>query len=123
MMLVPALKRHALGLRDAERRSEQVALDVVGRQAIAPEEALNVAGLNQPHHQVAHAGMDQDRSADEQGPATTGPNGAQPLADLADQDRLRLLAGDRAAHEGEYLRLTARALQWDHPHTLMAHDH
>ena len=71
---------------------------------------------------VARARVHQHGAAHEDHPASASPDLAQTLGNLADQQHLRFLARDAAAHERKDLGLRTRALQGRDAHALMAND-
>src|SRR5713101_9267811 len=107
VILVTTFLGDPLAERDAERRAEHRHFDVVGREPVPSKHYVDITFADQTGDQVARARMDQYWAAHQNDPPVTLPDFAQPLGDLADEQRLRLFARDAAAHERKDLRLRA----------------
>src|SRR5438105_13447463 len=91
-------------------------------EAVAAEQHVDITVTDQTGDQVAGAGVHQHRAADEDDSAASFADLSYSLGDLADKQRLRLLARDATAHEREDLRLRARPLERRDPHAFVADD-
>ena len=101
---------------DPERRAVERGLDVVGGQRVAGEQHVDVARLDEGDHRRRGAGVHDGRTADPEHLAAVGLHLAHLRGDLPQQQRLRLLARHRGAHEAEASLVPSRHREHDlHP--------
>ncbi len=108
VVLVTVLGRDALRQIDPKRRSEHVRLDVVGRDAVAREQRIDVPSADEGADIGRGPRMHYGRARNPQDAPPRFFDRAHLVGDLLHQQRLRLLAGDVGRHERERL---ARALR------------
>ena len=106
---------------DAERRAEELRLDVVHRERIAREERVDEAVADQLGEIVPGAGVHDRGAADEQHALSGAAHAEQFARDLGDQRLLGLLARHRAGHELED-RAFARRARHVHAHPAVSDD-
>ena len=121
VVLVAVLDRNPALDVDAERGPEQLRFDVVDGERVAREKHLHIAELDEPREVDARPCVNNRRAGHDENPSAAVATLAHLIADARDQQLLRLLGRDLAAHEAEDLRL-ARALERRDAHAVMA-DH
>jgi len=114
--------RKRVGQIHAERRAEELRLDVVHGERVAGVQSIDVARGDQPFQIFPRARVHDCGAADEQHALAGRARREQFARDLGDQRFLRLLARHGARHEFEYL-LAPGPLQREDAHAFVAHDH
>ena len=104
-----------------ERGAQHVALDVVGGEAVAGEEHVDPAALDEAGDVGGAARVHHRRPAHGQHLAAGVVGGADPVGDLLHHERLRLLRAHLAVHELEHRGASLLGRSVD-PHTAVA-DH
>ena len=96
---VPLFHGKGVGQVHAERRPEELRLDIVGGQRVSGEQRVDEAVSDQTFQVFAGARVDDRRTADEQDPFALFVRALQFARDFGDQRFLGLLARNGRGHE------------------------